>query len=73
MKARIRLIMVLVGLTVAVITAGVPPMKMDEDHGTIVNNCYAETDVIELMKVSNCSRDQAVKILNLACDYAIKP
>jgi hypothetical protein len=65
--------MVLVGLTVAIITAGVPPMKKDEDRGTTINTCYAETDVIELMRMSNCSRDHAVHILNLACDYSIKP
>ncbi|QOI98430.1 MAG: hypothetical protein HRU69_13420 [Flammeovirgaceae bacterium] len=71
MKARFRIIVVLVGLTVAVITAGVPPVKKVGDEPVKPNACYAETDVQALMVLNHCSRAEAVAVLNLACEYAI--
>jgi hypothetical protein len=73
MKTRFRIIVVLVGLTVAMITAGVPPMKKDGEKAVSSNNCFAEADVQELMVLNHCSRGEAVAILNLACEHAIMP
>ncbi|MDL5049371.1 hypothetical protein QQ054_25485 [Oscillatoria amoena NRMC-F 0135] len=73
MKTRIKIMLVLVGLTAAMITAGVPPVKKDGVTLTKPNSCYAETDVQALMVLNHCSRAEAVAILNLACDYVIMP
>jgi hypothetical protein len=73
MKTRFRIIVVLVGLTVAMITAGVPPMKKDGEKAVPPNSCFAETDVQALMMLNHCSRGEAVAILNLACEHAIMP
>jgi hypothetical protein len=71
MKAKFRIIVVLVGLTVAMITAGVPPMK--KEKATKANSCYTETDVNVLMVLNQCSRAEAVAVLDLACEYVIMP
>ncbi len=73
MKARFRIIVVLVGLTVAMITAGVPPMKKDGVTPIKPNNCFTESDVQALMVLNHSSRAEAVAILDLACDYSISP
>ncbi|MCK6617500.1 MAG: hypothetical protein L6Q51_07625 [Cyclobacteriaceae bacterium] len=73
MKARFRIIVVLVGLTVAVITAGVPPMKKVGDESVKPNSCYAEADVQALMVLNHCSRAEALEVLDIACEYATMP
>jgi|DewCreStandDraft_4_1066084.scaffolds.fasta_scaffold542637_1 hypothetical protein len=73
MKARFRIIVVLVGLTVAMITAGVPPMKKVGNKQAKTNSCYAEADVQALMVLNHCSRAEAVAVLDLACEYVIMP
>lgn len=73
MKAKFRIIVVLVGLTVAMITAGVPPVKKVGDEPVKPNYCYAETDVQALMALNQCSRAEALEVLNVACEYAIMP
>ena len=74
MKAKVRLIMVLAGLTVAVISAGVPVVRMDRNENSEKHNtdkCYTEKEILFLMQTTNTSRTQAVEVLDLACKYAI--
>lgn len=73
MKTRFRIIVVLVGLTVAMITAGVPPMKKEGERTVTPNTCFAEADVQALMVLNHCSRKEALEVLETACEYVIKP
>lgn len=76
MKAKVRLIMVLAGLTVAIITAGVPVVRMDRNENSerqSASKCYSEKEILFLMETTNTSRTHAVEVLDLACKYAITP
>ena len=72
MKTKSRILMVLIGVTVAIVTAGVPILKGSvEQPKTHPKECYSESDVQILMRLNGCSRDTAVEILKLSCEYAI--
>ena len=75
MKTKSRILMVLIGVTVAIITAGVPSMKQGGKPQTNpkpeVKECYSESEVQILMRLNGCSRETAVEILNLSCEYAV--
>ncbi|MFN3841268.1 MAG: hypothetical protein ACK4RF_11240 [Cyclobacteriaceae bacterium] len=73
MKAKFRIIVVLVGLTVAMITAGVPPVKKVGVDEVKPNACYNETDVQALMALNRYSRAEALAVLDIACEYVIMP
>jgi NACalpha-BTF3-like transcription factor len=69
--------MVLLGVTIAVISAGVPVVQrsgermVSEKHEA--RKCYSNQDVLLMMHMTSLSKESAVEVLELACAYAIKP
>jgi hypothetical protein len=76
MKTKRRIMLVLTGVTVAVITAAVPVMKrsglMGEPTVLEAGKCYTETEVLLMMELTNSSRQRAMDILDMSCRNAIK-
>jgi hypothetical protein len=77
MKTKIRFIMVLGIMTIAMVTAGVPAGR--QSQGTdktveveIVTDCYTEEEIQLLMEMNHYQREEAIELLELSCRYAIK-
>jgi hypothetical protein len=76
MKTKKRIMLVLTGVTVAVITAAVPVMKRSgltvQRPNQEVGKCYTEAEVLLMMELTNSSRQRAMDILDMSCRNAIK-
>jgi hypothetical protein len=74
MKARKKAVLILVGVTVALITAGVPVVQYGRLLNTVdddrLKKCYTDSDVTLLMGMMNTSRERATEVLELACTNA---
>ena len=67
--------MVLGIITAAIVTAGVPlgkqtPMSKASEE---LAGCYTEQEVTLLMEAGHYQREQAIVMLELACDHATSP
>ena len=74
MKTKVRIIVVLVIMTSAMVTVGLP--LGNQGSGKIrssekLKECYTEQEVQLLMEANHYKREQAVELLNLSCAYAI--
>jgi hypothetical protein len=69
MKTKLKYIMVLGIMTIAMVTAGVPLGKRSQSQTK--TPCYSDLEVKLLMEANHYQHDQAVQLLNLSCEYAI--
>lgn len=75
MKTKSRIIMVLGIMTIAMVTAGVPLTTHMQDTGTSANGlagCYSDQDIALLIEKGSLNREQAIDLLELACEHAIR-
>ena len=75
MKTKSRIIMVLGIMTIAMVTAGVPLTTHMNDTGASsppLAGCYTEEEITQLSEAGNYNRDQAIELLEFACEHAIR-
>lgn len=69
--------MLVAGMTVAILTAGVPTVRyrLEGKPGEVKihEKCYSEKEIRFLMETTNSSRARATEVLKLACDFAVTP
>ena len=68
--------MVLGIITAAIVTAGVPlgnQAQGERKASEELAGCYSEQEVTLLMEAGHYKREQAIVLLDLACDYATSP
>lgn len=75
MKTKFRLTMVLGIITAAIVSAGVPLGKqtLAGKASEELTGCYTEQEVTLLMEAGHYKREQAIVLLDLACDHATSP
>ena len=76
MKTKFRLTLVVGILTAAIVTAGVPLGKLKQEISKApeeLPGCYTEQEVTMLMDANHYQREQAIVLLELACENAITP
>lgn len=76
MKTKIKFILVLGIMIIAIVTSGVPFGRQGQGASKTSNglaDCYTESEVQLLMEANHCNRMQAEEVLRLSCMYAITP
>ena len=76
MKTKIKFILVLGIMIIAIVTSGVPFGRQGQGASKTANEqsvCYSDEEVKLLMKENHCDRVQAEEVLKLSCMYAVTP
>ena len=76
MKTKFRLTMALGIITAAIVTAEVPlgnQAQGERKASEKLAGCYSEQEVTLLMEAGHYQREQAVELLELACENVITP
>jgi hypothetical protein len=73
MKKKTKFILVLGFMIIAFVTSGVPFGRQGQGASRIgAAGCYTEQEVELLMQENHFQRDQAIELLELSCEYAVK-
>jgi len=76
MKTKFRLTLVLGIITAAIVSAGVPLGRLPQEPNKAseaLAGCYTEQEVTLLMEAGHYQREQAIVLLDLACEHATLP
>ena len=76
MKTKIKFILVLGVMIIAIVTSGVPFGRQGQGASKTSNGlaeCYKQDEIQLLMENNHCDRVRAEELLRLSCMYAITP
>ncbi|MFZ2905785.1 MAG: hypothetical protein WAZ98_06255 [Cyclobacteriaceae bacterium] len=76
MKTKVKFLLVLGIMIIAMVTSGVPFGRQGQGASKISPNlegCYSEQDILLLMEAGHYNRVKAEEMLRWSCLYAVKP
>jgi hypothetical protein len=72
MKTKFRILLI-IGVAVALIAAGVPVINSGKGWTKKNTPCYSQEEVRNLMRLNSMSQKEAEEVLALSCEFAVRP